>query len=133
MHWVKEMLGELLDAFLGPNHTKIQDGETKNATFEMSPNVNDPSIQIGIRSRQVIYVTIYERWWIPNWTRTVYHVQGYAPDSYKEQLDPRLFDQVTYPMLSSWLLMWTHYPHVYAINAYVDRVHQPQPLVKVSI
>lgn len=133
MGWLLEVLGEFWDTILGPNTTRIHDGETKNATYQMTPTVNDPSIEIGIRSRQVIFETRYDRFWIPNRKRTVYEVVGYAPDDHRHLLDPRLFEPVTYPLLSIFLLRWTEYPHVYAIRAYIDRVHQPTPPIKVSI
>lgn len=131
MLWLRELFGELLDTLMGPSITRIHDGETKNATYKLSPTVNDPSIEIGVRSTQIIFETRYKRFWIPNRKRTVYEVVGFAPPEHQHLLDARLLEVITYPMLCHPLLRWTAYPHVYAIDAYVDRVHIPS--VKVSI
>lgn len=125
MHVLMEIFGALMDAILGRSVTTIYTRETKNASFKMRPSVNNPELDIGIQSRQVVFKTVFDRWWVPTIKRTVYLVTGYAPDEYKAQFDPRLFEEVTYPMLCLKMLKWTEYPHVYAIRAYLERVPTP--------
>lgn len=121
MRWLMEAFGALLDAFIGPSVTTRRNMEVRNARFELRPTVNDPEMEIGIASRHVVYVTRYLRWGV-SLTRSVFEVQGFAPEDVRHKLDERLFEHVCYPMLCVGVLKWTEYPHVYAIRAYLERV-----------
>lgn len=121
MRRIFEVIGEVLDSVKGPSSTRMILGVSKFTTHTVRPDVRGEAIDVGIRSRQVVFRTEYRRWWIPNIQRTVYEVVGYAPEEYRDQFNPCLFEPMTYPMLCNRLLKWTEYPHLYAIHAYMDR------------
>ncbi len=134
MRWITEVMGELLDAFLGHSTTQMLTGETRNTSLKLRPTISDPALDLGVESRQVIYETIYHRWWGFRVRRFVYEVVGYAPDEIKDRFDPRLFQKATYPMLCLPWLKWTEYPHVYAIRAFLDRIPTTQDQrIKVNL
>lgn len=122
MRRIIEVIGELLDALLGRSTTHILTGVTRNASLKLRPSSHHVIQDIGVESRQVIYETIYHRWWGFRIRRFVYEVVGHAPEEIKSQFDPRLFEKVTYPMLCLPLLKWTEYSHVYAIRAFLERI-----------
>lgn len=125
MRWFTEVLGALADALIGRSVTRIYEGSAKNASLKMQPTINDPELNIGIESRQIVYETVFDRWWIPSIKRTVYEVVAHAPEAYRSHFDPRLFEKVTYPLLCVRMLKWTEYPHVYAIRAFLERIPSP--------
>lgn len=122
MQFILKILGELLDAIIGPSQTITHLGFVGHAT-ETIDTVWLGRHQIGIVSKQYVYCTIYKRWFIPNRRRAVYEVTSRVPDEIRDLVDPKLFDTVTYPTLCISLLRWTKYPHLYAIIAYLDRIH----------
>ena len=125
MRWITEVFGALMDAVIGSSVTTIYEGSAKNASLKMRPSVNDPELDVGIESRQIVYKTVFSRWWVPTIKRTVYEVVAHAPEEYRAQCDPRLFEKVTYPLLCLRMLKWTEYPHVYAIRAFLERIPSP--------
>lgn len=114
-------LGVFVDALRGPSRTVIYEGESKNTVEHM--RLDERNFNLSITAREVIYHTQYSRPWIPDSKRTVYEVSGSVNEVYRDFFDARLFQTVTYPMLCTALLKWTRYPHVYAINAHIDRVY----------
>lgn len=134
MRRIIEVTGELLDAVLGHSTTHILTGVTRNASLKLRPTSHDDMLDIGVESRQVIYETIYHRWWGLRVRHFVYEVVGHAPEEHRSQFDPRLFEKVTYPMLCLPLLKWTEYAHVYAIRAFLERIPTTHDqLIKVNI
>jgi hypothetical protein len=125
MHWISEVFGALMDAVLGRSVTRIYEGTAKNASLKLRPSVNTLELDIGIESRQIVFETVFDRWWIPSVKRTVYEVVAHAPDEYRSQFHPHLFEKVTYPLLCVRMLKWTEYPHVYAIRAFLERIPHP--------
>jgi hypothetical protein len=119
---LRELVGGLIDRYRGPNKTVTYHGKTKESVERMRPRGFDESVEIGIISRQIVYHTLYTRWWVRDVKRVVFEVVGIAPPEVAEKMDPKLFITVTYPLLSNVLLKWTQYPHFYAINAYLDRL-----------
>jgi hypothetical protein len=114
-------LGILWDAVLGPSSTRIYQGNDEERTEQIQSTFAG-CVDVRIISREIIYHTTFKRWWIPDSKDTVYEVCGWAPDEYKDQVSPLFFQPVTFPLLRSRFLRSTSYPHLYAINAYCDRV-----------
>jgi len=119
---IMDLIYELVIGLKGPVTTIITEGKAKESIYRLSPTVNDPSIEVGVRSRQIVYRVHYTRPWVADRTSVVYEVQGYAPAEYHDRIDPRLLEPVTFPLLTPKFLVWTKYPHEMAINAYLDRV-----------
>lgn len=121
MRWLLDVLGELLDRLIGPSKT-IESEEVERFTeVTIAPTFQSPKLHLTIRSRRITYKTIFSNWYIPDVYRTVYEVVGLALPEHRELIDPKLLETVVYPMLSNSLLKWSEYPHMYAINAYLDR------------
>jgi hypothetical protein len=114
-------LGVFIDAIKGPSSTTMYEGESKNTIEQL--RLDETDFNLSISAREVIYHTRFTRAWIPDSRHTVYEVSGSVNEIYREYFDPRLFQTVTYPMLCTPLLRWTRYPHVYAINAHINRVY----------
>lgn len=121
MRWLLEVLGELLDRFLGPSTTTECVVSEKNEEMSIEPTFHSPKIHLTIRSRRITYKTTYANWYIPDIYHTLYVVVGLALLEHRELIDPKLLEPVVYPLLSNPLLKWSEYPHAYAINAYLDR------------
>ena len=115
-------VGIFLDAWTGPCKTSIYQGEVKHRILQIRPDANGRWLDVNVECRQVIYYTRYERVWIFNRHHSVYEVSLKAPETTMEKVDCKLRETVTYPMLCNRFLKWTHYPHIYAINAFLDRV-----------
>lgn len=129
---IMDFVYELVIGLKGPAVTIVAEGRAKESIYRLTPTVNGPDVEVGVRSTQVVYRTHYSRPWVLDRTSVVYEVLGYASEEYREQIDPRLLEPVTYPLLTPRFLKWTKYPHEMAINAYLDRVwphHIPQRLV----
>lgn len=122
MQIFKKVIGEILDFALGPSKTVTYLGMVGHAT-ETIDTTWMGRYRIEIISRQFVYCTVYERWYIPNRRRAVYEVSSNVPSELRELVDPKLLDVVTYPTLCISLLRWTKYPHIYAIIAFLDRIH----------
>jgi hypothetical protein len=131
MRRIKEILGELIDALVGPSTTFLYADQEKHALVELEPTLLNRSIKLRVVSKRITFLTVYQRWYIPRRYRTVYEVVGVAQDK-QEALDQRLFEKVTYPMLTFRVLKWTQYPHLYAINAYLDRVLTKHEILSVD-
>jgi hypothetical protein len=122
MSLLRLWLGALIHAWRGRSRTTIYLGKTHHQTETLRPKWASDDIDVGIVSKQIVYHTVYDRFWIPNVKRVVYEVIGHCPPNIQGQFDPQLFIAVTYPLLCTDLLKWTKYPHHYAINAYLDRL-----------
>lgn len=133
MHKLLEILGELFDVLTGPSKTTVSIGRAKQSTFTLKQTLMGPDIEVSVTSRQIVYHQRYERWWIFDRHRTVYEVVGNASEEYHARLTPQFFEPVIYPMLCHPLLQWTEYPHVYAINAFLDRTLPSHETVRVTL
>lgn len=131
MRKIKEILGELIDAIAGPSTTFLYADQERHALVELEPTFLNRTTQLRVVSKRITFLTVYKRWYIPRRYRTVYEVVGVAEDK-QDILDPRLFEKVTYPMLTFRILKWTQYPHLYAINAYLDRVLTKHEILSVD-
>lgn len=122
MRWFLELMGALFDTLKGPSITNTYEGRMKHEIHQLRPSKSDFNVDVCVQSRQIVYMTTYTRWWVPNHKRTVYEVRGVASDDWRGRLPEGFFDTVTYPLLCSSLLQWTEYPHVIAIHAFMDRL-----------
>ena len=132
MSKILEVLGELIDALIGPSTTCTYLGAFPHHSETLRSTVNGHQIDVGVTSRRIVYRTHYKRWWMPDHTEVVYEVVGHVPEESKHLVDPRVLQPITYPLLCNPMLKWTRYPHFYAINAYLDRVrpqHRPYQVV----
>lgn len=121
MQWILEVLGELIDSFMGPSRTTHVRDDRRFACFELESTEDGPAGILTIRSQRLIYRTTFDRWYIPDVHRTVFEVVGLALPDQRRSLNPLLLQTVVFPALSISLLKWTRYPHYYAIHAYMDR------------
>lgn len=131
MRKFKEILGELIDTIAGPSSTFLFTDQEKHALVVLEPTFLNKTTQLRVVSKRITFLTVYDRWYIPRRFRTVYEVVGVVEDK-QDVLDPRLFEKVTYPMLTFHILKWTQYPHLYAINAYLDRVLTKHEILSVD-
>lgn len=122
MFRLRRWLGALINVLRGPSRTEIFHGKTHNQIETLRPKWCTDDIDVGISSRQIVYVTKHKRWWVPDAKRVVFEVVCHAPKEMMGEFNPELFIPVTYPLLCTVLLKWTKYPHYYAINAYLDRL-----------
>lgn len=129
MRLLKRVGGILLDALTGPCETAEWRIESHYQTFQHSPSelpralAHVPLQAVVVESRRIVYRTYYKRRWIPDRVRLVFQVQGRCPDAIRALLPPAFFETMVYPCLSNNWLRWTEYPHVAAINAFIDRFH----------
>lgn len=115
-------IGKVLEIIRGPSFTTIVQGNTEHSTHSIRPTNLDSNIDVFVESRQVTYITRYKRKWVPNVNRSIYVVSGFISPENDNRIDSRLFESVTYPLLCSRLLINTPYPHLFAINAFLDRI-----------
>jgi hypothetical protein len=116
-----KVLGVLHDAVMGPCNTTLSDSHPVNAVQRFSPDALANKSEVFVESRRLVYKTVYRRPWIPNKLSIIFLVTGYAPDHYRDKLPPEFFETVSYPNLASYLLRWSDYPHVFAVDAFVSR------------
>lgn len=133
MLWFLEVLGELIDVLTGPSITSHYLGNVRHETFALRPTNISHDVEVEVRSRRIVYHTRYLRQWIPDKRVTVYEVTGIAPPEFREKVDHRFFDVLTYPMLCNGLLKWTEYPHTLAIHAFLERIHPTLLLQQAEI
>lgn len=117
MRSILKMIGEVLEFVRGPGVTSVVEGETINRTFSLT--FESTKLQYVVSCKRVIHRTIFNRWWIPPIKRATFEVEGKAVNG---GVSEKLSMQITFPDLSSFGLRETHYPHIRAISAYLDRV-----------
>lgn len=133
MSWLLEKIGSLLDWSAGERTTREYTGHAAHRSVTLRPSLADDDVEIGVTITRTIYETHYKRWWVPSSVRSVYRVVAFAPDEIREQLDPRLFEPVVYPLLCNFLLKRTRYPHMYALHAFLERMSPFYPTIKCEL
>lgn len=127
MRWLLKASGILWDAITGPCETSEVTGDFPNQYHHYMPDILPSDQKARVVSRKILYRTRYRRWWIPDRHFALYQVCGVAEGQVQGELVPRFFEPLLFPSLSNWLLRDTEYPHVYAVNAFLDRVYPLSP------
>jgi len=116
-------MGYIAEWLKGRRVTTIHHGIDSNRIEHLKPSLDgSDEIDLKLEAREVIYITRYKRWYMPNRKRSVFYVKGSVNDKYKDLFDAKMFEEAVYPLLCSRLLMGTGHPHVHAMNAYLERV-----------
>lgn len=115
-------LGEIVDWLAGPTHTEITFGPFESKSFSLITTPNERHPPATISCQRETFRTRHYRWWIPTTVRNLYHVSIAVEDSLKTRYGADLFAPRTFPLLCNRLLKWTTYPHICAIEAYLDDV-----------
>ncbi len=115
-----QMLGSLINTLVGPRTTIIEPGRAKNSVVSLEPENLGERVEVKVVSREIVYVTTFKRGW-PTRRRRLYQVTATVPPEYMRGVGPKFLETVTFPRLCNFLLRWTHYPHQYAINAFLIR------------
>jgi hypothetical protein len=128
-----EKLGVLIDWIVGDRTTVEYTGQVANRHLTLRPTLADEDVEIGVTITQITFVTHYQRWWLRDSDHSIYRVTAFAPDDIRAQLDQRLFEPLTYPLLCTSLLRHSKRPHLYALHAYLDRMGPFYPTIKCEI
>lgn len=119
---LRVLLGWLIDRCVGRRSFHVTMGTKECIQQSIQPDWSTVDLEMEICSQEYIHTCTYDRWWPVVKRRAVYEVVGRAPAELMERLDARLFIPVTYPHLCNNLLKSTSAAHMYAINAYLDRL-----------
>lgn len=119
---LRVLLGGLIDRCVGRRSFHVVVGTKEYISKKIRPDWSLVDLEMEVCSQEYIHTCVYHRWWTITKSRTVYEVVGRAPFELMERLDSRLFIPVTYPQLCNDLLKSTSVAHMYAINAYLDRL-----------
>jgi len=116
-------IGHIAERIKGKGITSIYHGIDSSRIEHLRPSIQFGDVDLKLEAKEIVYITKYKRWFIPNRKRSVFHVKGSVNEKYKDLFDPKLFEEIVYPLLCSRSLMGTGYPHIHAMNAYLERVY----------
>lgn len=105
---------------IGESTTRVIQGPPKTRTLVLRADHRANWPRGTISCTRIVYKTRYRRFWVPNLTHSLYQVELNVPDEVRKRFPAEFFDTVTYPLLCNSWLEWTTYPHVCAIQAYLD-------------
>lgn len=119
-HTPLSRVGSWLDWLLGQSHTTITQGPAKTRSLTLRTDQTGDWPRATITCARVVYHTRYKRWWVPSVVQSLYEVSIEVTDDVLTTYGAACFPSVTYPLLCNHLLQWTTYPHVCAIQTYLD-------------
>lgn len=105
---------------MGESTTSIIQGPIRTRTLAMRSDHQEAWPHGTICCTRIVYRTVYHRFWIPNVTQSIYQVDMIVPEEVRNRHPIDFFAPAVYPLLCSSWLIWTTYPHICAIQAYLD-------------
>lgn len=127
------LLGHLLDFIGGERSTSLVVDDQIDPVVTIRSDSNNNDEHMVVSCRKLMYLTTYERRWIPASKSLVFVVDCRPPSFMRAEFPEELFQTATFPMLSNWFLRDTIVPHMYAIHAYLDRFVRFNPKVTYSL